>query len=359
MDRSISTLFTLTHQRLRQPPKRHSNFTIPAKTSSMRQMTITPVSSPLKAAFAISRGSKTTAETVLVEIRDGEHVGRGECVPYARYKESRVSVVAQLSGIERDIQDGLTRQDLQRRLPAGAAKCAADCALWDLESKLTGTPVWELAGLPEPKPLPTTMTISLDEPEVMAEAAKATHAKILKLKLGGPDDIVRVEAVRRARPDAKLVLDGNEGLDPAEFPTLAAKAADLGVVLIEQPFPAGDDDALTRRPGHVAICADESMHTRGDVQALAKKYDAINIKLDKAGGLTEGLRIMKEAKRCGMSTMVGCMVAGSISMAPAILLGQEADLIDLDGPLWLAKDVPHKLRYHDGTVSPPSRELWG
>ncbi len=325
----------------------------------MRQMSITPVSSPLKAAFAISRGAKTTAETVLVEIKEGDHVGRGECVPYARYQESRISVVAQIAGLEREIEQGLTREDLQRRLPAGAAKCAIDCALWDLESKLTGTPVWELASLPEPKPLPTTMTISLDEPDAMAKAALATPAKILKLKLGGADDIVRVEAVRRARSDAKLVLDGNEGLDPEAFPALAKRAADLGVTLIEQPFPADQDDALTRRPGHVAICADESVHTRGDVQALAKKYDAINIKLDKAGGLTEALRIMKEAKRCGMGTMVGCMVAGSLSMAPAILLGQVADLIDLDGPLWLAQDVPHKLRYHDGVVSPPSRELWG
>lgn len=325
----------------------------------MRQMTITPVSSPLKAPFAISRGSKSTAETILVEIREGDHVGRGESVPYARYNESRVSVVAQLSGIERDIQEGLSRLDLQKRLPAGAAKCAVDCALWDLEAKLTGTSVWQLAGLPEPKPLPTTMTISLADPESMAEAARASSAKILKLKLGGPDALARVEAVRRARPNAKLVLDGNEGIDPTEFPDLARRAADLGVVLIEQPFPVGEDDALTRRPGHVAICADESMHTRGDVQALARKYDAINIKLDKAGGLTEALRIMKEAKRCGMGTMIGCMVAGSISMAPAILLGQIADLIDLDGPLWLAQDVPHKLRYEHGDVYPPSRELWG
>jgi L-Ala-D/L-Glu epimerase / N-acetyl-D-glutamate racemase len=325
----------------------------------MRQITITPVSSPLKAAFAISRGSKSSAETVLVEITQDGQTGRGECVPYARYQESRVSVVAQLSGLEREIEEGLTRQDLQRRLPAGAAKCAVDCALWDLESKLTGTPVWELAGLPEPKPLPTTMTISLDEPDVMANAAKATHAKILKVKLGGPDDLSRIEAVRRARPDAKLVLDGNEGLDPEDFPQLAAIAADLGVVLIEQPFPAGQDGALTRRPGFVAICADESVHTRGDLQGLAKKYDAVNIKLDKAGGLTEAMRMMKEAKRCGLGTMVGCMVAGSISMAPAVLLGQTADLIDLDGPLWLAQDVPHKLRYHDGIVSPPSRDLWG
>lgn len=325
----------------------------------MRQMTITPQSSPLKAAFAISRGSKSTAETVIVEIIDGEHRGRGECVPYARYNESRVSVVAQLSGIESAIRDGLTREDLQRRLPAGAARCAVDCALWDLEAKISGTPVWQLAGLPEPKPLPTTMTISLDEVEAMAAAAKSTPAKILKLKLGSADDISRIEAVRQARPNAKLVLDGNEGLSPAQFPRLMARAAELGVVLIEQPFPASDDGPLTRRPGHVAICADESVHTRNDIQSLAKKYDAVNIKLDKAGGLTHALAMMDEAKQCGMGTMVGCMVAGSLSMAPALLLGQAADLIDLDGPLWLEKDVPHKLRYNDGIVSPPSRELWG
>ena len=325
----------------------------------MRKMTIIPVSSPLKAAFAISRGSKTTAETVVVEITDGEHTGRGECVPYARYKESRVSVVAQLSGIETAIEEGLTREDLQRRLPAGAARCAVDCAMWDLEAKLSGTPVWQLAGLPEPKPLPTTMTLSLDEAEAMARAAKATPAKILKLKLGGPADMDRVEAVRRARPDAKLVLDGNEGLEPQDFPGLCARAAELGVVLIEQPFAVDHDEALLRRPGHVAICADESVHTRNDIQGLARKYDAINIKLDKAGGLTHALAMMEEAKQVGMGTMVGCMVAGSLSMAPAMILGQLADLIDLDGPLWLANDVPHRLRYADGTVAPPSTELWG
>ena len=325
----------------------------------MRKMTITPVSSPLKAAFAISRGSKTTAETVVVEIQDGDHVGRGECVPYARYKESRVSVVAQLSGIERAVQEGLTREDLQRRLPAGAARCAVDCAMWDLEAKLSGTPVWQLAGLPEPTSLPTTMTLSLDEADAMASAAKATAAKILKLKLGGAEDMDRVEAVRRARPDAKLVLDGNEGLDPADFPSLCARAAELGVVLIEQPFAVDQDEALLQRPGHVAICADESVHTRNDIQILARKYDAINIKLDKAGGLTHALAMMKEAKRVGLGTMVGCMVAGSLSMAPAIVLGQVADLIDLDGPLWLANDVPHRLRYSDGSVAPPSPELWG
>jgi L-alanine-DL-glutamate epimerase-like enolase superfamily enzyme len=325
----------------------------------MLEMKITPVSSPLKAAFAISRGSKSTAETVMVELNDGKHIGRGECVPYARYKESRVSVVAQLTGIQKEIENGLSREDLQRRLPAGAARCAVDCAMWDLEAKQSGKPVWQLANLPKPKALPTTMTLSLAAPEEMAAAAKATPAKILKLKLGGPDDLVRVEAVHRARPDAKLILDGNEGVSPADFPSLVRKASELGVILIEQPFPAGDDLALLKRPGRVAICADESVHTRNDLQRLSRKYDAVNIKLDKAGGLTEALAMMAEAKRCGLSTMVGCMVAGSLSMAPALILGQAADVIDLDGPLWLAEDVPHGLKYNNGKVSSPTKALWG
>jgi L-alanine-DL-glutamate epimerase-like enolase superfamily enzyme len=325
----------------------------------MLEMKITPVSSPLKAAFAISRGSKSTAETVMVELNDGKHIGRGECVPYARYKESRVSVVAQLTGIQKEIENGLSREDLQRRLPAGAARCAVDCAMWDLEAKQSGKPVWQLANLPKPKALPTTMTLSLAAPEEMAAAAKATPAKILKLKLGGPDDLVRVEAVHRARPDAKLILDGNEGVSPADFPSLVRKASELGVILIEQPFPAGDDLALLKRPGRVAICADESVHTRNDLQRLSRKYDAVNIKLDKAGGLTEALAMMAEAKRYGLSTMVGCMVAGSLSMAPALILGQAADVIDLDGPLWLAEDVPHGLKYNNGKVSSPTKALWG
>lgn len=325
----------------------------------MPDMTITPISSPLNASFAISRGAKTSAETVVVTLSDGTHIGRGECVPYARYGESRVSVVAQLSGIEKDVKSGLSRQDLQHRLSAGAARCAVDCAMWDLEAKQTGIPVWQRAGLPAPRQLPTTMTLSLDTPEAMAAAAKATQAKILKLKLGGPDDLERIEAVHRARPDAKLIVDGNEGLEAAAFPKLAAAAGALGVTLIEQPFPVDDDAALLRRPGTVTICADESVHTVSNIQALAKKYDAINIKLDKAGGLTEALKMVEEARACGLGIMVGCMVAGSLSMAPAVLLGAAADVIDLDGPLWLQVDVEHGLIYNQGNVSPPEPALWG
>lgn len=325
----------------------------------MPSLKITAVSSPLNAAFAISRGSKTSAETVQVELSDNGQIGRGECVPYGRYGETIESVTDQIISTNNFIKSGGSRQDLQQELPPGAARCAIDCAMWDLESKQRKTPVWKLAGLPKPTPVPTTMTLSLGEPENMAAAAKATQAKILKLKLGGPEDLTRMEAVHRARPDARLIVDGNEGLDPGEFPALAKAAGNLGTILIEQPFPADNDDLLLRRAIGVAVCADESVHTFDDIQLLARKYDAVNIKLDKAGGLTEALRMVDEARRCGLGIMIGCMVAGSLSMAPAVLLGGLADLIDLDGPLWLAKDVEHALRYKDGMVSPPMRKLWG
>ncbi len=325
----------------------------------MPSLKITSVSSPLNAAFAISRGSKTSAETILVELADGDHVGRGECVPYGRYGETIESVTDQIISINSFIESRGSRQDLQNEFPPGAARCAVDCAMWDLEAKQRKTPVWRLAGLPKPAPLPTTMTLSLASPDEMAAAAKATPAKILKLKLGGPEDLTRMEAVHRARPDARLIVDGNEGLDPGEFSALARAAGALGTVLIEQPFPADDDNALLARPVGVAICADESVHTFDDIQALAKKYDAVNIKLDKAGGLTEALRMVHEARQCGLGVMIGCMVAGSLSMAPAVLLGGLADLVDLDGPLWLAKDIENGLRYKDGMVSPPMRKLWG
>lgn len=322
-------------------------------------MLILPVSSPLNAEFAISRGAKTSAETVRVELHDGDQIGRGECVPYARYGESRVSVVAQLAGIETAVKEGLSRDKLQKVMPAGAARCAVDCAMWDLEAKQSGVPVWQCADLPEPKALDTTMTISLAEPATMARAAKQADAKILKLKFGSTDDIARLEAIRQARPDARLIVDGNEGMAPETFPEICDIAASLGVAMIEQPFPQGQDDSLLKRPGQISICADESVHTRQDIQALARKYDAVNIKLDKAGGLTEALAMMHEARRCGLATMVGCMVAGSLSMAPAVLLGQLADVVDLDGPLWLKEDIGHKLRYGGGTVSPPQPALWG
>lgn len=324
-----------------------------------RMLEITPVSSPLRAAFAISRGAKTQAETVRVVISEAGKAGRGESVPYARYGESVESVMAEIEEIRSRIEDGMDLAALQTALPPGAARCAVDCALWDLEAKLSGTPVWQRAGLPEPKPVQTAVTINLAAPDEMAEAAKAAPGKVLKVKLGGPEDLDRIKAVHQARPDARLILDGNEGISAGDFPAIVKAAVKLGVVLIEQPFPAGKDDALTRRPGPVAVCADESAHTSADIQTLAKSYDAVNVKLDKAGGLTEALAMVRAARRSGMGVMVGCMVAGSLSMAPAMLLAGLADAADLDGPLWLEQDIAGGMTYTDGMVSPPDAGLWG
>lgn len=323
------------------------------------RLEIAHVSSPLKASFAISRGAKTQAETVRLRLSDGEYAGRGECVPYARYGETVESVTAAIEGIRGAVEAGLSREALQSTLPAGAARCALDCALWDLEAKRAGRPVWQLAGLPEPKPLETAVTISLAEPEVMAEAAKAAPGNLLKLKLGGEGDLDRLRAVHAARPTARLIVDGNEGVAADAYPAIAAAALKLGVVLIEQPFPAGKDEALLKRPGPVAVCADESAHTSADIQTLARSYDAVNVKLDKAGGFTEALAMVRAARQSGMGVMVGCMVASSLSMAPAALLAGLADAADLDGPLWLAEDIADGLMIREGIISPPSAALWG
>ncbi|KCZ84164.1 mandelate racemase/muconate lactonizing enzyme family protein [Hyphomonas adhaerens MHS-3] len=324
-----------------------------------RNLEISAISSPLKTAFTISRGAKTSAETIRVTLSENGATGRGESVPYARYGETVDSVIAAIDSARSALTSGLSREDLQTLMPAGAARCAVDCAMWDLEAKLAGKPVWQLAGLPEPKPVETAVTVSLDTPDAMAAAARETQGRLLKLKLGGPDDLARIEAVHTARPDARLIVDANEGLNESQLPAIASAAAQLGVVLIEQPFPAGADDALLRRPGPVAICADESAHTRSELQDLARRYDAVNVKLDKTGGLTEALAMVRDARAMGLGIMVGCMVAGSISMAPAVLLAGLADLMDVDGPLWLAQDVAHGLAYSDGMVAPPTPDLWG
>ena len=323
------------------------------------RLEIAHVSSPLRAAFAISRGAKTSAETVRVRLSDGEHAGRGESVPYARYGETVESVIAAIESLRPRIEAGIGIDELQSALPAGAARCAIDCALWDLEAKRLGQPVWQRAGLPAPRPVETAVTISLAEPAAMAEAAKSAPGRLLKLKLGGPDDIERIKAVHLARPDARLIVDGNEGLSSETYPGLVTAAAKLGVALIEQPFPAGKDRVLVKRPGPVAVCADESAHTSADIQTLARSYDAVNVKLDKAGGFTEAFAMVRAARQSGMGVMVGCMVASSLSMAPAVLLAGLADAADLDGPLWLEADIADGLTYTDGVVSPPSAALWG
>lgn len=323
------------------------------------KLSLRPHIAPLARTFAISRGAKTQARTVIVELHHSGYTGRGQCVPYPRYNESVESVLAEIEASRRDIEAGIDLSGLQALMPAGAARCAVDCALWDLKAKQTGTPVWELADLPAPEPFETAVTVSLDTPEQMGVAASQITGNLLKLKLGGHDDIARLEAVHAARAKARLIIDGNEGLVPADFPAFAEKAAACGVVLIEQPFPDGDDSALESIDTPLRVCADESAHTSLDIPALAKRYDAVNVKLDKTGGFTEALKMIRAARAHDMQVMIGCMVAGSLSMAPASLLAGLADFVDLDGPLWLAEDIADGLTYKDGFVSPPSRALWG
>ena len=315
---------------------------------------------PIAGAFSISRGAKTEAQVVVVELSDGRHRGRGECVPYARYDETAAGVIAALGAIGKKLAFGLDRMALQQAMRAGAGRNALDCAFWDLEAKRAARPVHELAGLGAPQPLTTAYTISLDTPAAMADAAGAAAArKLLKIKLGGPGDPERIAAVRRAAPQSELIVDANEGWTASNLAENLAACATAGVTLVEQPLPANDDAALAsiRRP--IPVCADESVHDRAGLAALVGRYDAVNIKLDKTGGLTEALAMTAEAQRLGFSIMVGCMVATSLAMAPAVLLAQGARVVDLDGALLLAKDRPGGLRYEGSLVYPPTPELWG
>jgi L-alanine-DL-glutamate epimerase-like enolase superfamily enzyme len=314
---------------------------------------------PIAGRFAIARGAKTESRVVVAELSDGRVTGRGECVPYARYGETIAGVVAAIAAM-RDRLVGLDRRLLQNAMPAGAARNALDCALWDFEAKASGKPAHALAGLSPPRALITAYTISLDAPDAMAAAAgKASSRKLLKVKLGSGDDGARIRAVRAAAPDAELIVDANEGWRADNLRENLAACAAAGVTLIEQPLPAGDDGALARVARTIPVCADESVHDRASLSALVGKYDAVNIKLDKTGGLTEALAMAAEAERLGFSIMVGCMVATSLSMAPAMLVAQRARVVDLDGPLLLARDREHGLRYEDSLVHPPTRELWG
>jgi len=315
---------------------------------------------PIAGSFAISRGAKTEAVVVVAELGDGKARGRGECVPYARYGESVESVITQINALRPALAGGFDRRALQSAMPVGAARNALDCAFWDFNAKKRRQPAHVLAGLPAPRPLITAYTISLAEPEAMAAAAaKAAGRALLKVKLGGPGDPERIAAVRRAAPAAALIVDANEGWDEGNFAANLAACAKAGVKLIEQPLPDKHDAALAKLKRAVPICADESVHDRRSLAGLVGKYDAVNIKLDKAGGLTEALAMMTEAKRLGFATMAGCMVATSLAMAPAVLLAQGADYVDLDGPLLLAKDRPNGLRYQDSLVYPPAPALWG
>jgi L-alanine-DL-glutamate epimerase-like enolase superfamily enzyme len=315
---------------------------------------------PIAGSFTISRGAKTEAVVVVAELSAETVRGRGECVPYARYGESPESVVRTLEAMAPRIAAGLTREALQNAMPPGAARNALDCAFWDLEAKKARMPAWTLAGLPAPTPLTTAYTISLGTPESMAEAATAAaHRPLLKIKLGGDGDPAKIDAVRRAAPKAALIVDANEGWNPDNLAENLAACAAAGVMLVEQPLLAHEDAFLAMLSRPVPVCADESVHDRKSFAALKGKYDAVNIKLDKTGGLTEALAMADEASKLGFQIMAGCMVATSLAMAPAILLAQRAKYVDLDGPLLLARDRDDALQYDGSIVHPPSPKLWG
>lgn len=306
--------------------------------------------------FTISRGSRTEAKVLTVKVTRNGVTGWGECVPYARYDETLESVEAEIMGLPADV----SREALQGLLPAGAARNAVDCALWDLEAKASGKRVWEMLGMPAPRPEITAYTLSLDTPENMrAQAEKNAFRPLLKIKLGTPDDMPRLEAVRAGAPSSTIIVDANEGWSAEVYADLAPHLVRLGVALVEQPLPAGDDDALIGMDRPVPVCADESAHDRASLPGLKGKYDIVNIKLDKTGGLTEALALREAAQAEGYGIFVGCMVGSSLAMAPAVLLAQGAAFTDLDGPLLLGEDRATPLRFDDAGVHPSSPELWG
>lgn len=324
--------------------------------SSALKITVTRDVFRLAQVFTISRGSRTEAQVLTVKVEKNGVTGWGECVPYARYNETLDSVTAEIESLPSEF----TRLELQSLLPAGAARNAVDCALWDWEAKNAGKPVWELAGLPEPHPEITAYTLSLDTPENMQkQAAENANRPLLKIKLGTPDDIARLEAVRTGAPNATILVDANEGWSAEVYTDLAPHLVRLGVTLVEQPLPAGEDDALLGMERPVPVCADESCHDRNGLEKLKGKYDVINIKLDKTGGLTEALELRKKALEMGFDVMVGCMVGSSLAMAPAVLVAQGVSVTDLDGPLLLAEDRKDALTFDDSGVHPPRAALWG
>lgn len=320
---------------------------------------------PLDKPFRISRGTNTETRVVVATVTDGQHTGRGEAVPISRYKQSVASVLTQIESIKRE--KNLDRGRIQDLLPAGAARNALDCAFWDLEAKISGKRVWDLANIPMVPNVETSFTISLDAPEKMADAASAAASaqgygvpRILKLKLGGDDvDLARVEAVREAAPTARLLIDANESWSSAHYQNIVPTLKGLGVELIEQPFPENADEILETLDHPIPICADESCHTSADLVRLKSRYEMINLKLDKTGGLTEALLLTERARKSGFKLLIGCMVCTSLGLAPARLLASTVDYVDLDGPFLLARDRDHGLSYQNGKIGIPSRELWG
>jgi L-alanine-DL-glutamate epimerase-like enolase superfamily enzyme len=315
---------------------------------------------PIAGSFTISRGSKTTASVVTCRISHDGFAGIGECVPYGRYGETIDSVIAEIEAIRSEIEADVDREGLLSAMKAGAARNAVDCALWDLEAKSSGKRAFVLANLAEPAPLTTAYTISLGEPQAMAaQAAQHAHRALLKIKVGTADDASRIRAVRAAAPDSAIILDANEGWTEANLAHHFGVCAGEGVALIEQPLPAGQDSLLASVSRPVPVCADESVHKTEDLSKLAGLYDAVNIKLDKTGGLTEALRMRDAARALNLKIMVGCMVGTSLAMAPAVLLAQGAEFVDLDGALLLSRDREPGLRYEASKVFPPLAALWG
>jgi L-alanine-DL-glutamate epimerase-like enolase superfamily enzyme len=326
----------------------------------MRQLTVRQESWPLREAFRISRGATTEIQVVVAEIREGPWLGRGECRPYARYGETPEEVAAAIAALAEEVANGLEREALQALLPPGAARNALDCALWDLAAKRAGVPVWQLAGLAPPQPLTTAYTLSVAAPGHLAEAAHGQAWRpLLKLKLAGPGDLERVEAVRAAAPESRLIVDANEAWSWMDYQCLVPELARLGVELLEQPFPAGSDACLADLDRPVPVCADESCHDSASLARLVELYDVVNLKLDKAGGLTEGLRMKAQAEAQGFRVMVGCMMSTSLALAPAVLLAQGADYVDLDAPLLLAQDRRDGLHYEGSLVFPANAAVWG
>lgn len=327
-----------------------------------RRLKVDVQSWPIKGEFRIARGAKTEALVVVAEITEDGSTGRGECVPYPRYGETVERVASEIDALRGDIESGLTRQALQKRVAPGAARNALDCALIDLEAKRSGRRAFELLKLPAPRPVQTAFTLSLDTPQAMGAAAAEAATRgygLLKLKIAGADDLARIEAVRRNAPGARLIVDANEGWSEEDLVAFSPALARLGIALIEQPLKAGADDLLVQFQSPVALCADESCHTRADLSHIVGRYSHVNIKLDKAGGLTEALALAREATALGLRLMVGCMVSTSLSMAPASLLAGMAEFVDLDGPLLLAQDRSPALRYKADRLYPPDAELWG
>lgn len=315
---------------------------------------------PVAGSFTISRGSRTEIRVVTVMLSDGVHAGRGECVPYTRYGETVEGVIETIASMRDALAAGLDRAALQQRLPAGAARNALDCAFWDLEAKRAGLPVWQLAGLAEPSAVETAFTLSLGTPDSMRAAAAANATRpLLKVKLGNEGDLERIEAVRAGAPGARIIVDANEGWTVAQYQALAPDLVRLGVALVEQPLPAGADEALASIARPLPVCADESCHDLASLAKLKGKYDAVNIKLDKTGGLTEALALTRAARDEGYAIMVGCMLGTSLAMAPAFLPAQGAEYVDLDGPLLLAGDRDQPIRYDGSTMFAASPALWG